>query len=104
MIESYIDRINADQVKEMGILTSRFVYHTGISFRVVDSNAFHEMIKRLRPAYYNTGKLPSSKLIGTTYLLAEYNRMKEIGDLHLQTATCYSITSDGCSKPTQSTL
>ena len=51
MMENFVDRINADEAGHIDTLISRFVYRTGIPFRVVDSNDFQELIKALRPAY-----------------------------------------------------
>jgi hypothetical protein len=75
---------------------SKFVYRTGIPFRVVESNAFIDFIKRLRPVYVKTG-FPTAKVIATTLLDREYARLKEIGDNYLRNASCYSLTSDGWS-------
>jgi len=96
LLESYVDRISQDESSEIKRLISRFVYRTGIPFRVVESNAFHELVKRLRPAFYKC-VLPSAKTIAGSYLDFEYNRLKEIGYSYLKSATCYSITSDGWS-------
>jgi hypothetical protein len=72
MMENFVDRTNADEAGHIDTLISRFVYRTGIPFRVVDSNAFQELIKALRPAYFKT-KPPTSNIL-TAYGVQQSER------------------------------
>jgi hypothetical protein len=68
VMESFVDRINQDEADEIKMLISRFVYRTGIPFRTIESQAFSDLIRRLRPAFFKCG-IPSAESMSFAYLM-----------------------------------
>ncbi|KAI3655195.1 hypothetical protein MP638_004560, partial [Amoeboaphelidium occidentale] len=74
---------------------ARFVYRTGIPFRVVTSESFKDIFQLLYPPL--VAYLPSEKVLSGSALNKRYLALKEQAQSMLNSAQMYSIVTDGWS-------
>ncbi len=91
----FLDNLTVGQRDDITESFATLFYRTGIPFRVAESNAMKDLIKKLRPAYSDF--IPSAATIGNSLLTKEYDRLYERGKTFLANARSYSLISDGWS-------
>ena len=79
----FFDKCTISDAKRIGSAIARFFFRCNISFRIIDSDAFRQMIKTIRPAYA-TAHLFHFDLLRTKYLDEEYERVQAIIKTRLQ--------------------
>ena len=65
----FLDNLTVGQRDDITESFTTLVYRTGIPFRVAESNAMKDLIKKLRPAYSDF--IPSAATIGNSLLTKE---------------------------------
>lgn len=90
-MEKYTDKLSAKDVEDLDQLFADFMFRCVIPFKVADSEALKNFIKRLRPAY----KVPSAYKVSNTLLDSKYSDIK--GKVHriLESSNTYTLISDG---------
>lgn len=88
------DSCSVSQAKLIGKKVANFFFRCGIAFRVIDSSAFREMVKSLRPAYESNHLYHSDKL-RTTMLDDKYEELKSILVQRIEKASHYTLSLDG---------
>lgn len=95
VLSGFLDTISVGQRDAASQAFAKLFFRTGIPFRVADSLAMKDFVKKLRPAYVDL--LPSAEVIGGTFLNKEYDDLFERGKSFLAGALYYSLVSDGWS-------
>lgn len=87
----FFDKVSPQEKEKLDELVANFLFRCSLSFRVVDSVAFKELMSQMRPSY----KPPSSRLVATKLLKNTYDaKMRELRNA-LENAAFYSISLDG---------
>ena len=92
---SWVDKLSAFQKEQIDKSLVEYIYRCNISFNSIESYAFKNFIKTIRPAY--EGLIPTAKQLGGSYLDKCYEKYKDLGKKLLDNAPFYSIVTDGWS-------
>jgi hypothetical protein len=92
---SWVDILSVVEKEQIDEALVEFFYRCNIPFNVIESNAFKDFIKTIRPAY--EGLIPTAKQLGGCYLDKCYEKYKDLGKKLLDDAQFYSIVTDGWS-------
>ena len=85
--------LTADKIQEITSKLGKFFYRTGISFRLVESEAFKEFVKSLSPAY--SEQLLCAKTLSGTILERQYEDTSKLLNETLSKSKNLTLLSDG---------
>ena len=73
-INKFVSKTSDEDKKKIDLIVAKFFYACNISFNVVESDAFHDLICILRSSY----KSPSRKELAGSLLDSVHNQMEEL--------------------------
>ncbi|KAF4149993.1 hAT family C-terminal dimerization region [Phytophthora infestans] len=92
---NFLDAISKADAAHIDAAMADLVFRTGISFRVIDSEAMKKVIRLLRPSYVEI--MPSARSIAGKHLNSTYNKLLSRVREAIRSAKWFSIVSDGWS-------
>jgi hypothetical protein len=94
-VDRFVDNLTVGERDNITKSFATFFFRTGIPFRVAESSAMKDLVKKMRPSYVNF--IPSAAMIGNSLLNKEYDELFERGKSFLASASNYSLVTDGWS-------
>ncbi|KAK1928396.1 hypothetical protein P3T76_016154 [Phytophthora citrophthora] len=92
---SFVDRVTVSETARIDAALANLVFQTGMSFRIVDSQAMKDFARALRPAYAD--RMPSARSIAGKFLNSAHSELMERVLNAVNTAKWFSFISDGWS-------
>lgn len=88
--------LSEDQVRHMHIISkiADFFYRTGVSFRIIDTAVFKNLVSALNPLYAQI--MPGSKVLSGSLLDNHYIKCSQKIEGILSTSSKLTLVSDGC--------
>lgn len=87
------DKLTEEQTKDIDSKMGNFFFRTGISLRLVDSEALKDLVTALNPSYAAT--MPSSKTLSGKLLDQQYDKCSQLMEEVLEASENLTLESDG---------